>query len=59
MRTYTVYDNIDGGFTVKYRYYDYSAKEFKVRIWNCPNQAAMKSFTDRLRADGYKYVGKI
>lgn len=59
MRVFTVYDNVDGGYTVKYRYYDYSAQNYKTKTWQCPNYSSMKNFTEKLRADGFKYVGKI
>lgn len=59
MKTFTVYDNVNGGYTVRYRRYDYNERVYKTNTYHCNNENSMKSFTDKLKKDGYKFVGKI
>lgn len=59
MKTYTVYDNTDGGYSIWYQYYDYGINQYVKSKYYAYNKAKMLSFTKSLEDNGYKFVGKI
>jgi hypothetical protein len=59
LNTYTIYDNLDDGFTVVYQYYNFSSQKFIKKKIVCKSKSFMLEFTKKLILDGYKFVGKI
>ena len=59
MKSYTIYDNVDGGYTIWYKYYDYSCQEFIKKSFQAKTKSLMLDFTKKLENNGYKFVGKI
>lgn len=59
MKTYTVYDNADGGYSVWYQYYDYSIKQYLKKSFYAYNKKKMLEFTNNLENNGYVFVGKL
>jgi hypothetical protein len=59
VKTYTIYDNANGGFTIWYQYYDsYENKYVKKSIhFEFKNQ--MMSYKTKLEENGYRFVGKL
>ena len=57
MKTYTVYDNMDGGFSIWYKYYD--GTNYIKKSYYAYNKKSMLEFTKKLESNGYKFVGKI
>jgi hypothetical protein len=59
VKTYTVYDNVDGGFTIWWQYFDkYHAKWIKKKML-VNSKETMMMWKKRLERDGYVFVGKI
>ncbi len=59
MKTYTVYDNADGGYSVWYQYYDYSIQQYVKKSFYAYNKKKMLEFTKSLETNGYVFVGKL
>ena len=59
MKTYTIYDNTDGGYTIWYKWYDYKQNSFVKKSYYAYNKQVMIKFTKSLEENGYKFVGKI
>ena len=59
MKTYTIYDNVDGGYTIWYKFFDYSAQDFIKKSFQAKTKSIMIDFTKKLEKSGYKFVGKI
>ena len=59
MKTYTIYDNADGGFSIWYKYYDYNTSSYVKKSFYAYNKKKMLDFTKDLESKGYKFVGKI
>ena len=59
MKTYTVYDNADGGYSVWYQYYDYSINQYVKKSFYAYNKKKMLEFTKSLDNNGYVFVGKL
>ena len=59
MKTYTVYDNADGGYSVWYQYYDYSINQYIKKSFYAYNKKKMLEFTKSLETNGYVFVGKL
>ncbi len=59
MKTYTVYDNADGGYSVWYQYYDYSIQQYVKKNFYAYNKKRMLEFTKSLENNGYVFVGKL
>ena len=56
---FTVYDNTDGGYTIIYKYWNYSSNEFTTKKYQAFNSKSMIAFTTNLQKNGYKFVGGI
>ena len=59
MKTYTIYDNTDGGYTIWYKYYDYTQSSYVKKNYYAYNKQSMVKFVKDLENRGYKFVGKI
>lgn len=59
MKTYTVYDNTDGGYSIWYQYFDYSIKQYIKKSYFAYNKKKMLSFVSELENNGYVFVGKL
>lgn len=59
MKTYTVYDNADGGYSVWYQYYDYYIQQYVKKSFYAYNKKKMLEFTKSLETNGYVFVGKL
>ena len=58
-KLFTIYDNMNGGFTIMYQYYDkYNNKIIKKTIHFEFKQSMIK-YKNNLEMDGYKFVGKL
>lgn len=58
-KIYTIYDNLSGGYTIRYKYYDRYEERFVVKVFQAIDVASMRAFTTKLKASGYKFVGKL
>ena len=58
-KTYSVYDNMDGGFSIWYTYYDPNLKKVEKKSYYAYSKKIMLSFTRQLESNGYKFVGKL
>mgnify|MGYP001225185860 CR=1 FL=1 len=45
LNTYTIYDNLDDGFTVVYQYYNFSSQKFIKKKIVCKSKSFMLEFT--------------
>ena len=59
MKSYTVYDNADGGYSVWYQYLDYSINQYIKKSYYAYNKQSMIKFTKDLENNGYVFVGKL
>jgi hypothetical protein len=59
VKTYTVYDNMDGGYSIWYQYYDYNQKQYIKNYYYAYSKKVMMSYTKDLENKGYKFVGKL
>jgi hypothetical protein len=59
MKTYTIYDNLEGGFTIWWKYYDKYNNKYVKKSYNAINKDGMMVFRRELERNGYKFVGKI
>ena len=59
MKAYTVYDNIDGGFTIVWNQYDKFNNRWIKKNMSVNSKETMFMWKRRLEADGYKFVGKL
>lgn len=59
MKTYTIYDNIDNQFTIKYRYWDWLKRNYVVKIIIARTINDKNYFEKKLISLGYKFVSKI
>jgi hypothetical protein len=59
LKSYTVYDNTDGAYTIWYQYFDYSIKQYLKKSYYAYNKQKMLSFTKDLEKNGYIFVGKL
>jgi len=59
MKTYTIYDNLNGGFTIWIQYFDTYENKYKKVAKHFEFKNAMLNYKKQLEADGYKFVGKI
>lgn len=59
MKTYTIYDNADGGYTIWYQFFDNSNKNFVRKFFQANTKALMLDFAKKLQKNGYKFVGKM
>lgn len=59
MKTYTVYDNLNGGFYILYQYYDYKNQQFVSKEYKAKSKAFMLVYAKMLECNGYRFVGRI
>lgn len=59
MKSYSVYDNTDGGYSIWYQYYDYSINQYIKKSYFAYNKKKMLEFTKELQNNGYVFVGKL
>ena len=59
MKQYTVYDNLNGQFTIIRQYYNYSEQKNVRLISTAYTKKTMLTFCQKLESDGYKFVGKL
>lgn len=59
MKTYTIYDNADGGYSIWYKYYDNNTSSYVTKNFYAYNKKKMLEFSKDLESKGYKFVGKI
>lgn len=59
MKAYTVYDNIHGGFTIWWQYFDKYNNKWAKKSMVVNSKEMMIMWKRRLENDGYKFVGKI
>lgn len=59
MKTYTIYDNADGGYTIWWTQYDRYNNKWVKKNMLVNNKPTMLMWKRRLETDGYKFVGKI
>lgn len=58
-RQYTVYDNVDGGYTIRYKYVNALNRRDVYSTYQANNRESMMRFTKDLERKGFKFVGKL
>lgn len=58
-KEYTIFDNVAGGYTIRYRYYFYKERRYIYKVYQAQDYNSMRSFERNLIRDGYKFVGSF
>ena len=58
-KTFTIYDNTDGGYTIWYKYFDKYRNDYQKKKMVVTNKESMLMWKRKLENDNYKFVGKI
>ena len=59
MKKYTVYDDVDGGFTIWWTSYDKYNSEWIKKNMVVNTKESMLMWKRKFESGGYKFVGKI
>jgi len=59
MKTYTIYDNADGGFTIWWTSYDKYNNKYVKKKMVLYTKESMLMWKRKFESGGYKFVGKI
>jgi hypothetical protein len=59
MKTYTIYDNANGGFTIWYQYFDRYENRYVKKAIHFEFKNQMLNYKKKLEDEGYRFVGKI
>lgn len=58
-RHYTIYDNVAGGYTIRYRYFLFKERRYIYKVYQAKDYNSMKSFEKNLIKEAYKFVGSF
>ena len=59
MKQYVVFDNVSGGYTIRYRYYNNQQKRYIYNVYQANDLRSMREFEKKLIKDNYKFVGSF